>query len=233
MPAPTGSFDAPNLSAPELALSFRVSPDLTATGEPAAWLSWGLLPYSVCGSGSPVSSGLPHPTSSVFRVPVPPDGLLPPEPSGLISSRNALGVLPSGLFPLAEPLHPLECRCLPDVGLGFTQVTELQLERPGSTEASPPRSCSLRGSATQPCWLSPVRPSRCPPGFLTSRGFPSAAARSSRCGSPLELRHVLAQAAPAFMTMTALQGLDHLGVADLFRGCIPFWSSCTFSPSRR
>jgi len=197
VPAPTGSFDAPNLSALELALSFRVSPDLTATGEPAAWLSWGLRPYSVCGSGSPVTSGLPHPTSSVFRVPVPPDGLLPPEPPGRISSRNALGVLPSGPFPLAEPLHPLGCSSLPDVGPGFTQVTELKLHRPGSTGASPPRVCSLRGSATRPCWLSPVRPSRCPPGLLTSRGFSSAAAHSSRCGSPPELRHFLAQAAPA------------------------------------
>jgi hypothetical protein len=50
-------------------------------------LSWGLVPFSACNSGSPVHSGLPHPTPSDFRVFHPLVGFLLPKPSGLVSCR--------------------------------------------------------------------------------------------------------------------------------------------------
>lgn len=196
MPAPAGTCSAPGQSARELALSFRVRPDPTATGDPAASSPGVLLPFSVCGSESPVFSGLPHPTPSVFRVSNPLDVFLPPEPPELVSSRNAHGVFPSGLLPLAEPSHPLECGLLPDTSTERT-VVEAKPQPQCIPETAPSRACSLRGFATRPAWLSPVWPSRCPPGLLTSREFSSATAHSLHCGSPHELRHLLPQATPA------------------------------------
>jgi len=50
-------------------------------------LSWGLVPFSACSSGSPVHSGLPHPTPSDSRVSHPLAGFLLPKPPGLVSCR--------------------------------------------------------------------------------------------------------------------------------------------------
>jgi len=46
-----------------------------------------LVPFSACSRGSPVTSGLPHPTPSDFRVSHPLAGLRLPRLSGPISCR--------------------------------------------------------------------------------------------------------------------------------------------------
>jgi len=87
-------------------LDFPAPSEYDRSGPPPANrqpLSWGFVPYSVSGSRSPVTSGLPHPTSSDFRVSHPLAGLRLPEPSGLVSCRLRSWGSPSGLLPLAEP----------------------------------------------------------------------------------------------------------------------------------
>jgi hypothetical protein len=61
-----------------------------------------LSPFSVCGVGSPLDPGLPHPVRSAHRVFHPLSGFLLPKPPGFFSPRNALGILPS------EPSLPKE-----------------------------------------------------------------------------------------------------------------------------
>jgi len=84
-------------SAPRLALLFRVWPDPTAVLRRP--LFPGSVPSSDISSGGPVLSGLPHPTPSAFRVSHPPDGFLPPEPSGLVSCRCHSWGFPLRAFP--------------------------------------------------------------------------------------------------------------------------------------
>jgi len=57
---------------------------------------------------------------------------------------------------------------------------------PQSTQrdTSPSRSCSPSGFATFEAGVSRTREGRCPPGFLTSRGFTLATAHRLRGGSP-------------------------------------------------
>jgi len=78
---------------------------MTAASTTAALL--GLRPSSDINSGSPVNSGLPHPTPSAFRVSHPLDGLLPPEPAGFVSrQRHSWGFHLQG-FPPSQSLQPL------------------------------------------------------------------------------------------------------------------------------
>jgi hypothetical protein len=65
-------------------------------------LSWGFLPFSVYGTGSPLFPGVPSPARSALRVSRPRSGLLLPVPFGFVSPRNAPGILPS------EPSLPEE-----------------------------------------------------------------------------------------------------------------------------
>ena len=68
--------------------SLLQSPTATVRHRTSQWqLSWGLVPFSVSSRGSPVTSGLPHPTPSDFRVSHPLAGLRLPRPPGLVSCR--------------------------------------------------------------------------------------------------------------------------------------------------
>jgi hypothetical protein len=82
-------------------LQSLTGPDCRRTSQQQ--LSWGSRPFSDISSGGPVTSGLPRPTPSDFRVSHPLVGLRPPEPSGLVSCRYRSWGSPSGLFPLTEP----------------------------------------------------------------------------------------------------------------------------------
>lgn len=156
-------------------------------------------------SRSPVLSGLPRPTPSVFRVSHPHDGFLPLEPTGRFSDRNALGVFPSGLLPPAEPSNPFGLG--PLRGVGPTGQNRL---RSPTADASPSRLCSLQGFATVNGGVSHRRTAAALLVFLPSREFLPAAARSLRRGSPHELHpcHELQNRGPKAMEQMSLQGFD-------------------------
>jgi len=63
-------------------------------------LSWAFVPYSTCGTGSPLVAGLPHPLRSAFRVWLP-SGRLPPSGPlpALFHAGSAHGIRPSELSP--------------------------------------------------------------------------------------------------------------------------------------
>jgi hypothetical protein len=67
------------------------------------------VPAACVSAGSPLALGLPHPARSAHRVSHPRSGLLLPAPLGLVSSRNAPGILPSEL---SLPEEPCTSRCL-------------------------------------------------------------------------------------------------------------------------
>jgi len=115
----------------------------------------------------------------------------------LFHAGNALGVFPSGLFPLTEPSHPLGCPCLRDVSPALRHRNQVNL-RAAALIAEP----RLQGVApcedSTPAELDLSSPEdRRPLGFLPSRGFLRDAARSLRAGSPRELRGSLCPRARA------------------------------------
>jgi hypothetical protein len=100
VPAPAGTCYAPCLSAPELTLSFRVSPDLTATGKPAAGSPGVLSPSAfaapearsprVCLARHLPSSGFPSLLTACFLRSLP--GFFHP---GTLLGFSLQGVSPS------------------------------------------------------------------------------------------------------------------------------------------
>jgi len=167
--------------------------------EPAAGLSWGLVPFSAFSSGSPVASGLPHPTPSVFRVLRPLDGLRLPEPSSLVSCRwRSWGFIPPGLFPLTEPPRPFGCGCLHGLGgeppdlQGFTPREDPNTRRGGVSHRGGP----LPSWVFRPLGSSSLtRPAVCAADPLGS--FAADPTSGTLAG-------------PSLVPRAALQGLDHV-----------------------
>jgi len=185
-------------SARRLALSFRVRTDpavataaataLLGLRSPSALSALEARSTPVCLAGHLPSSGFRTLLTVCFFQNLP----------ALFHAGNALGVFPSGLFPLTEPSHPLGCPCLRGVSRALRRCNQVNL-RAAALIAEP----RLQGVA--PCEDSTSArldlsspEDRCPPGFLPSRGFLRDAARSLHAGSPRELRMSLRPRARAF-----------------------------------
>jgi len=170
-------------------------------------------------SRSPVLSGLPCPTPSVFRDSHPLDGFLPPEPTGRLSDRNALGVFPSGLLPPAEPSNPLGL----DLPHGVGSINQNRLRSP-TAFASPSRLCSLQGFDTVISGVSHRKTAAALLVLSPSREFLPAAARSSRYGSPHGLHPATSSRTevPEPWSRCPFRVLTSTGPACLLRDCRPF-----------
>jgi len=124
----------------------------------------------------------------------------------LFHAGNALGVFPSGLFPLTE-LTASSRMPLPSCRWLSTREplvrSKLQPRPPGESVGYkallPVRIRHRPGGMSAP-------EDRCPPGFVPSREFLSDAVQNLRSGSPRELRP---SPRPKARVRTALQGLDH------------------------
>jgi hypothetical protein len=127
----------------ELTVSFRVLSKLTASGLAPLGNSLGVCP-------PPATSALEARSSrSCLLRHLPASGFLTLLPAYVFQNLPALfhagaahGVLPSGRFPLTEPLPPLGSSDLRDVGLRTSQKLKRTLASI-SPRASPSRLCSL------------------------------------------------------------------------------------------
>jgi len=137
----------------------------------------------------------------------------------LFHAGNALGVLPSGPFPLAEPSDPFGS------GAFLTFVPA----KSHWSQCSPNRFVAFK--ALLPARIRHLRKQgelpikgRCPPGLLPSRDFPHDPARRLRAGPPPELHPCpeMRGNTQHFVASTALQGLTGSRLAGLFRDCRPF-----------
>lgn len=127
----------------------------------------------------------------------------------LFHAGNALGVLPSGLFPLTEPSDPLGSGAFLALVPAKSHWSQCSSDRFVAFKALlPVRIRHLRKQGELPV------EGRCPPGLLPSRDFPLDAARCLRTGSPRELhpRPVIPEPVRHFMTSAALQGVDSIEV---------------------
>jgi hypothetical protein len=181
-------------SSPPVPLSFRVSAHLLRPGASrvsrssrlARRLSWGLLPFSVCGAGSPLAPGLCLPRF------VPPSRFLPSRRvSPRLSSQvcftlerswdSPFRAFPSGRSePLSErlPLVPLPPRAIHGWCARTPHPGEAILRGPASGGSSLPESVR---------WYPGVSrlPGRCSPGLFLSRDFSRVAARLPFGSAPL------------------------------------------------
>jgi hypothetical protein len=190
-----------------LTLSFRVSPDPTATGRAGSVLSWGFCPFSVLRAPEARFSRVyltRHLPSSGFRTLMTVCFLR--SPPAMFQTRNAHGVFPSGLFPPAEPSKPFGFDPLPGVGLAHRN----RFDTTHWHRASPSRLYSLQGFDTETDGMSHRQTAAALLVFSPSREFLPVAAHSLRCGSPhgLHSSHMLQNRGPRAMEAMSLQGLD-------------------------
>lgn len=103
----------------------------------------------------------------------------------LFHAVHAHGVLPSGLFPFAEPLNPFGFSAF----LTFCSNRESHWSQCSTRQNLASKALlptKIRYFQTQ---IEPQSESRCPPGILPFREFTLDVARYFRCGSPLELHY--------------------------------------------
>lgn len=173
-------------------------------------LSWGSVPFSVSALEARLTRGClaRHLPSSGFFTLLTVFFLqnLP----ALFHAVNAHGVLPSGLFPFAEPSNPFGFGAF----LTFCSNREshcVQCSTRQSLASKALLPTKIRYFQTQ---IEPRSESRCPPGILPSRDFALDTARHLRSRSPLELHYRPAKTNKVQCRMSGAtpQGLDSIEI---------------------